>query len=601
MTLLALALSMPAAVAAECAAGDSAAGVLGLLDLDQTQTLTIGPDCNVWEALAIQKASDLTINCAEVGCELPPIAAYDSQLSVVGGKLPSTAVFTLRSPYDEVDAPELVPGEAGIYAERSFLRVEDVEAADLPASTAAVFAWDSEVTVIGGRYERLRGMGIVVLSRAVQIDVSVSGTHFEDIAEVGLRADSSLASERAGVGNFVVNGVTFADMETADGDIVAVVDAFSHVDTVHYRSYSKLSSPLEVTASKVTLTDPQFLQTHGGERSATAFILGADTVTVEGGKFQPREGSSYSFKVYESVSLDVEGGLWEPMNTVVMSAETVSVSGVRFRLPARTGDDATLLASAGSTLHFDANSVCAEGELSDDWGGLFWFDTVSATFNENVFQHIDLVGVPFVTAWLDSNLTLTDNSFVNVSAGTLVEGQVTGLDFRNNLLYETSPVFELDTMPSQLTTGFNLLYSTSTGHWPDWWPAANQVTGTPLLIDGYSPNCEEVIDGVEPPLGPAPADGSPVIDAGDPTLPNSADDTPSDIGAIDYNHPVGEPEDTGGLGDTGDSGDGSGGGNVDLPGEVQYGGGCAFGGWGLAAAPLLLFWRRRRPGAAMRG
>lgn len=601
MTLLALVLSTPAALAAECAAGDSAVGVLGLLDLGQAQTLTIGAGCNVVGALAIQGAADLTINCADAGCELPPIAAYDSTLRVVGGRLSSTAVFALRPPYDAVDAPDLVPGQAGIYAERSFLDVEDLEAADLPASTAAVFAWDSEVTVVGGRYERLRGMGIVVLSRAVQIDVSVTGTQFEDIAQVGLRADGSLASARAGVANFVVSGTTFADMETADGDIVAVVDTFSHVDTLHYRSTSKVSSPLEVTAKSVTLTEPQFLETHGGERSATASIVGADSVTVEGGKFQPREGSSYSFKVFESLSLDVEGGLWEPMNTIVMSAEAVTVSGVRFRLPVRNGDDATLLASAGSTLQFDGNSVCAAGDLSDDWGGLFWFETVSATFNENVFQNIDLVGVPFVNAWVDSSLTLTDNSFVNVSTGTLVEGQVTELDVRNNLLYETAPVFEIETMPSRLTTGFNLLYPTSSGTWPSWWPTADEVTGTPVFIDGYSANCEEAIDGVEPPLGPAPADGSAVIDAGDPALPRSADNTPSDIGAIDYNHPVDEPGDTGDSGDSGDSGDGVGGAKVDLPGEIQYGGGCAFGGWGLAAAPLVLFWRRRRPGAAMRG
>ena len=600
MTMLALALSVPTAHALECGAGEYAAEVAQGLSM-ASDTLTIGPGCDVRAQTEIRSASDLTITCAVEGCDLPPIAAYDSTLSVVGGQLSSTAAFFVRSPYDGLDGDSgLVPEQAGIYAERSFLTVEDVGATELGAATAAVFAWDSHVDVLGGKYKDLGGAGISVLSYAEQIRVTVTGTEFEGAGGFGVRADGSYALARGGVVSLTVDGATFANMTTQNGDIYAAVESFTHSNTVHYRSFAKSGSPVEVMASSVTISHPEFVQTHGEGGSATFFIFGADDVSVDGGTFQPAEGSTYSFKVYESGRLRVSGGLWEPMNTVVMSASTVTVSGVRFRLPERE-EESTLLASADSELTFESNSVCAEGPRVGTYGPLFDFYQVDATFDQNVFQRVDLGDLTFMELDGSSLLTVTDNTFVNVNAGPLVDAELTELDFRNNLLYGTSPDFTTDTMPSQLTTGFNLLYSESRASWPSWWPATGQVTGTPVFIDGYSANCEEVIDGVEPPLGPAPADGSPVIDAGDPGLPDSADGTPSDIGAIDYNHPVGEPEDTGGLGDTGDSGDGSGGGNVDLPGEVQYGGGCAFGGWGIAAAPLVLFWRRRRPGAAMRG
>lgn len=308
------------------------------------------------------------------------------------------------------------------------------------------------------------------------------------------------------------------------------------------------------------------------------------------------------------------GGVWEPQQPLVILSDKVSISSARLRLPASATSQAMLMAE-GAELAFSSNCVCAEGVLSGVTSGLLVLQGSDAGLYGNVFQNITLPAGALVTAGVGtgttSDLRFSDNTFVTVLATALVSGDVGEFGFVNNLVYQSTPRVDPTGTPTALTVGYNLWYAPALeALLPHAWPEGDLFDAVPSFVEGYTPGCPEVpAEGEEEPIGPAPAADSLVIDAGSEDVADSPDGSRSDIGAIDFDHGT----DTGGTDTGGTPGLDDDSGAEPAPdcveGEancidgstVQYGGGCAFGGFGAAAAPLVAAWRRRRPRGAMRG
>ncbi len=598
------------AQAAECRAGEQLAGVVKKLDLGVAALVTVKDGCLADDVVEIIDAVDLTIACETVDCPLPPLVARDSVLSVMGGQFEAA---TLVVPSDAYTAgADLFWEGAAIYAENSDLKLDDVDVSGLQPGSAAVFGVDSNVEVREGEMKGLGGAGISALAFHRAIEVVVDGTVFEGIAQVGVEANASLASAGAGVTRFAVENASFTAMETAWGDISGVVGNFEHTGTTHYKSRSEGNGVVEVRAESTVVTDAIFFET-SSSGSATLWVADGGSLAISGGRFSPTERSVYALKVYDVPDTQIEGGVWEPRQPLVILSDTVSISSARFRVPASETGQA-MLVTEGADLAFSSNSVCAEGVLSGVTSGLFVLEGSEAGFYGNVFQNITLPKGALFSAGEDtpttSDLRFSDNTFVKVLATALVAGDVGEFGFVNNLVYESTPRVDPTRTPTALTVGYNLWYApTLEALLPDAWPEGDLFDAVPTFVEGYTPGCpEEPAEGEEEAIGPAPAADSPVIDAGSEAVAESPDGTRSDIGAIDFDHDA----DTGGT-DTGDTGDDEDSGAEPTPdcvdGEancidgstVQYGGGCAFGGFGAAAAPLLTLWRRRRPRGAMRG
>lgn len=603
------------AQAAECRSGEQLAGVVKQLDLGVATLVTVKEGCLADDVVEILDAVDLTIACETVDCPLPPLVARGSTLTVSGGQLDAA---TIVLPSDAYGAGAALFWEAAaIYVENGKLKLDDVDVSGLGSGEAGVFGVDSGVEVVDGEMKGLAGAGISALAFHRAIDVVVDGTAFEGIATVGVEANASFASAGAGVSRFAVENANFTAMETALGDISGVVEKFEHTGTTHYKSRSRGKGVVEVRAESTTVTDATFFDTSSAA-SATLWVTEGASVLISGGRFAPTESSTYALKIYDVPDTQIEGGVWEPQQPLVILSDTVSISSARFRLPASATSQAMLM-TEGAELAFNSNSVCAEGVLSGVTSGLFVLQGSAAGFYGNVFQNITLPKGALFSAGegtrTTSDLRFSDNTFVTVLATALVTGDVGEFGFVNNLVYQSTPRVEPTGAPTALTVGYNLWYAPALDALlPDAWPEGDLFDAVPTFVDGYSPGCPEVpAEGEEEAIGPAPAADSPVVDAGSEDVAESPDGTRSDIGAIDFDHGTDTGgTDTGGT-DSGDTGDDEDSGSDPAPdcvdGEancidgatVQYGGGCAFGGFGAAAAPLLALWRRRRPRGAMRG
>lgn len=610
---------LPTAEAVECLWGQQLADVVDAQYLRDPVSVVVTDECFVDNTVTIADAVGLSIECATEGCLLPPMSIKGSIVTIKDGTFTTDHQPDVSSTYG--DLADVLPFSVALYAQGSELNLVGTGATGLTdADGAAVLAIDTSVTVTGGQFVDLAGGGVGVVARRDSIAVDVQGTSFTNVGLVGLYATNQYAVGGGAVTTLRVEDATFSNPSIGFGDILAHVDAFEHVNTGHNGTVVTMGvAPVYSKAAAATVQDANFSDTKAEFGAGTFWFEGTNKVSIEGGTFSPDEGSDYAIKFNRVTEASITGGLWEPGAAIVSDGGSLRITGVRFRLPYSDLNSALLYVD-GVTLDFEQNSVCAEERLASMSLGILMAYNSTVTLNGNVFQTTTLPAGALIYASTYSTgssfLEVTDNTFVEIGGAALLAGQFDTLDFRNNLTYDSVSTVMSDEAPGTLTTGYNLWYSERHERvLLDGWGSADLFDVEPTFAFGYTPACSDEALGQEAPVGPAPGPDSPVIDAGSKDLPDSEDGTRSDIGAIDFDHRIapdtgdtGEPDtgepDTGAAPDCADADDPGTEADENCDGRnstLEYGGGCAFGSLGFAVGPLALLWRRRRPGAAVRG
>jgi hypothetical protein len=623
MLTLLLSLASPAAQAAECAAGEQFSQVLARLDLSVSEVLTVRDGCLAEDPGVVVDALDLRIECEIADCSLPPLRVWSSSLTVEGGRITRAEAIVPSVAHDGLAGT--FRGPAGIYAEDSDIELVDVAIVALSGLGTGLITVDSNVLVTGGEFSDLSVPAISAFVQSADVTVEVDGTLFDDVGVVGIEADNSASKGSRSVQLLRVANATFLNQSTLGGDIYGSADVFEHENTTHYGSRAKSGGIVQVQADTTSVVNATFFDTAttgGSAGSGTLWVAGGSHLSIKGGTFQPANEGEYALKVFDVLTTEIVGGLWEPQRRMIILGGDISITGVRFRLPEHDAD-VTLVQTESASLFFDSNSACAVGRLPGVAEGLLVLRESAAVISRNVFQSILLSEGSLVFAGTEadgaSQLAMLDNTLVDVRTKTILAGPVDDVTFVNNLVYGGFPRVDLVSKPDRVVLGYNLWYSpTFDPDLPEGWGDTDLFDLEPEFVEGYASGCPEAPgQGEQAPVGPAPTGDSIVVDAGSDELPDSPDGTRSDIGAIDFDHGS-DTGDTGAV-DTGDTAGDTGAidktdcSSVDDPAttadencdgenaQVQYGGGCAFGGGALALAPLVALWRRRRPGAAMRG
>jgi len=537
--------------------------------------------------------------------ELPPLYGSSATLKITGAVITGAVAFP---------DPDLSWDDAScaLCLDSSAVELSDVEVATDKANHG-ILVRDTSVSADGLTVRDTPGRGFSHYSRSAETAVTLSGSEFRGNTGGAIKVyngggDVDFTLHDSQVHDNQAQGSAGLDVY---GEDVAVVDT-SFVDNV-----SQGGSTLQFMTAGGTFDGVQITENFGTWGSLLYGELGGHELVfsrciLAGGRTDSDE-TDYEGIVAGAGKFSVTGCAWAPRGTFKRHGGSMHVED---NLIGVTRGRIGVIYGLETSLTITANRFCGGSTTLDAFQGLVMASGSSVLFEQNVVTGVLASGALLRSGGIDatglegSDFEIFDNTFVANDTVALYAGDTTGLVFVNNLVRESIAHFDLESFPEEARGDYNLWHGvtpTAGVNFPGDWGANDVTDQDPLLVDTFDPtDCDS-----EPGL----QDGSPAIDAGDPTRTDADGQSRSDIGAIDGTPGAGPSDEVDADGDgypaAVDCDDGNAQVNPGLADDpydnidqdcdgraatISYGGGCACDG-ALAGSPaflLLALARRRR-------
>jgi hypothetical protein len=457
---------------------------------------------------------------------LPPIAVTDGvTLTLQHARI--TTATTLVLPTDVSDLFEATGPSAAIVVNEATLIVDDVKlVGDSGAGLVVVDGAVSGPGFVAEGFESLRAL--LVVARLQDASVALTNSTFKSnpAGAVGLwGVGGDVQAHFTGTADFEDNGpAAGADLLAIDAyDVLVEGGRFSGSRGVVHEDWG--GAPIYVFGGSFACETCTFNNT-GGETATVldAKLADGDLVSFTDGEFAPTSEENPVLRVDSGGELSVTGTKFSRAGQLYRGGGVLRMSGARL-----VGHGVTLgfpaIKIVSGTAMIDGLRVCDYGD--DGWGLIGTYRS-TVTMRKSSIQSLAFGGTAILRGYYSlgaSTYVVEDNTLVGSDA-IFVSGDVGSLTFTNNLVADSTGGVSLDTVPSPLVNDYNLWAEVAT-------PMVGVAMGTHDLV---------VSDvGFVPEYDPTDCESEPYLSAGSPAnaagTPDRADDygnTPSDIGALDF-------------------------------------------------------------------
>jgi hypothetical protein len=346
----------------------------------------------------------------------------------------------------------------------------------------------------------------------------------------------------------VITGTEFTDNKAGAGsDIGGFHVNLSIASTNHTGSQNNASNkifnelpaaPISLVASDASCESCRFTETTGLDAAAIGALLGNnDAVRVDNPLLSPGT-HRYRTLFFANQYLDSDIGTLTLQNLqlsttgtqldVLLQAQNMNLTVQNVEVDLQDTDFIGNLFHVGlSTATFNGVWVCNIARPTGEAvNAIFHLSDSTVKVGRSVFQELSGSIHLFLSYnGMPNSVDIINNTFyqVDLTEG-LVDGPYSNLLFRNNVLAHVPKAIAAGTIYNGLI-GYNLMYRPGEPEWSgiEEWQYGIDIIGEDPLFTSYNPSlCGS---------NPIPAEGSPVVDAGDPVTLDE-DGSIADIGAF---------------------------------------------------------------------